>query len=153
MVHIKDQIICGGKPMEEEKTDVEEEEKEEEEGVHSDEEEEGEETKEKTTFRTTEDEKTSRWMLYANLTSLGAFIAMIGMEKWEKGAERDMVVFQAVQQFFITLPLMIPGLNYIYFFVWIVLTIIALVKTNSGECWEMPFVSEYVYKALGQEPA
>lgn len=139
--------------MEEEKTDVEEEEKEEEEGVHSDEEEEGEETKEKTTFRTTEDEKTSRWMLYANLTSLGAFIAMIGMEKWEKGAERDMVVFQAVQQFFITLPLMIPGLNYIYFFVWIVLTIIALVKTNSGECWEMPFVSEYVYKALGQEPA
>ena len=129
----------------EDNKDVEEE--EEEEQV----EDEDEETEKEVTSRTTKSEKTSRWMLYANLTSLGAFIAMIGMEKWKKGAERDMVVFQAVQQFFITIPLMIPVLNYVYVFVWLVLTIIALVKSNSGECWEMPFVSEYVHKVLDQE--
>ena len=132
----------------EDNKDVEEE--EEEEQVEDEGEDEDKETKKEVTSRTTEDEKTSKWMLYANLTSLGAFIAMIGMEKWEKGAQRDMVVFQAVQQFFITIPLMIPFLNYIYVFVWLVLTILALMKANSGECWEMPFVSEYVHKVLDQ---
>ena len=101
--------------------------------------------------RTTEDEKTSKWMLYANLTWVGAFFVMIFLEKWDEGEERDMVMYQAVQQFFITLPMMIPGLNYIFSIVWIVLTIMALVKSNSGDCWEMPFVSEYVHKVLDRD--
>ncbi|MCK5772368.1 MAG: DUF4870 domain-containing protein, partial [Thermoplasmata archaeon] len=82
---------------------------------------------------------------------IGAFVAMIGLEKWERGAERDMVVFQAVQQFLITIPFMIPVLNYVYGIIWLVLTIIALMKANSGECWEMPFVGEYVHKILDRE--
>ena len=135
--------------MEEEESREDEEEEQVEEEEDSGEED--QEAEERTEFRTTEDEKTSRWMLYANLTWIGAFIAMIGLEKWERGAERDMVVFQAVQQFFITIPFMIPVLNYVYVFVWLILTIIALMKTNSGECWEMPFVGEYVHKVLDQE--
>ena len=143
-----DEKDVGPEDEEDQEEEEEEQEKVEDEDKGDDED---KETKKEITSRTTKSEETSRWMLYANLTSLGAVIAMIGMEKWEKGAERDMVVFQAVQQFFITSPLMIPGLNYIYFFVWLVLTIIALMKTNSGECWEMPFVSEYVHKVLDRD--
>ncbi len=137
--------------MEDEDFTDDEENKEEPEEEPEEEEEEDKETKKETTSRTTTKERTSKWMLYANLTWIGSFFVMIFIKKWDRGKERDMVMYQAVQQFFITLPMMVPVLNYIYFFVWIVLTIMAMVKANSGECWEMPFVSEYVHKALDRD--
>ena len=93
----------------------------------------------------TEDETTKNWMMVANATYIGAIVTYI-TTKERDDLDNEMVKFQAVQHLFMAM------ICFWFFPLYFVVTIIAVIMTSGGTCWEMPVFGEWTRKSLGMPP-